>query len=211
MNLNHFFKTFSVHFLLISLMVGLATPVLYQQIWEIVYNLNLDKNREQAERLATLASIDLERGVPADKVLEKVQKMLENTPQSDEHFACIVEDENKVIAHPKPSNVNKDVTGWVISNELEEKTFTQSAGEGVPFGGIQTRLDGSQDISYQIPISTKPWSVCVHTKLYLIDEQTLQIMEAIAWVLLPLLFFLLLIIGIILSKQPISSNPSVTE
>ncbi|KZN57945.1 hypothetical protein [Pseudoalteromonas luteoviolacea] len=41
-----------------------------------------------------------------------------------------------------------------MDNGVEIKTFTQSAGEGIPFGGVQTRTDGSQDINYQIPIST---------------------------------------------------------
>ncbi|KZN57944.1 hypothetical protein [Pseudoalteromonas luteoviolacea] len=44
-----------------------------------MFQLNLDKNREQAERLATLVSIELERGEDSAKVLADVQSMLENT------------------------------------------------------------------------------------------------------------------------------------
>ena len=44
------------------------------------------------------------------KVLADVQNMLENTLQSSEHFACIIEHEDKVIAHPKPSN---DKNTWM--------------------------------------------------------------------------------------------------
>ena len=94
--------------ILAAIVVAVATPILHSQIREALFNLNLDKNREQAERLATLASIDLEQGADPDRVLNKLQHMLENTPQSSEHFACIIEDENLVIAHPKRSNINKD-------------------------------------------------------------------------------------------------------
>ena len=145
-----FFKVFSILFLLTVTVMAAVTPILYSQLHSVIFNLNLEKNREQAERLATLVSIELEKGEMPSKVLADVQNMLENTLQSSEHFACIIEHEDKVIAHPKPSNVNKNTAGWTMDDGVEIKTFTQSAGEGVPFGGIQTRLDGSQDINYQI-------------------------------------------------------------
>ncbi len=203
MGQNRFLKVFSILFISTTIVVIAVSPFLYSQIREVLYNLNLEKNREQAERLATLISIDIENGQQSEVVLEKIQVMLETTPQSSEHFACIVEDKNKVIAHPKPSDVGKDVTGWVIRNEVEEKTFTQSAGEGVPFGGIQTRLDGSQDISYQVPISIMPWSVCVHTKLDIVDQQTYTILGQIGWIIFPTLLFLLLLCSFFLTKNPV--------
>lgn len=183
-----------------TILLSIATPILYSQIHGVIFNLNLEKNREQGERLATLASIDLERGLPPEMVLAKIQNMLESTPQSAEHFACIVEDENRVIAHPKPSNINKDVTGWTLKSKTEVKTYTQSAGEGIPFGGIQTRLDGSQDITYQIPISTKPWSVAVHTKLDLVDKQALHILKKVAWFVLPGLILVLLLTSLLVTR-----------
>ena len=195
-----FLSSFMTLVILAAIVVAVATPILHSQIREALFNLNLDKNREQAERLATLASIDLEQGADPDRVLNKLQHMLENTPQSSEHFACIIEDENLVIAHPKRSNINKDVTGWTIESAVEVKTFTQSAGEGIAFGGIQTRLDGSQDISYQVPISTKPWSVCVHTKLDLVEQQARQILYQVGWVTLPGVLFLSLVGALVLSR-----------
>lgn len=196
-----FFKLFIFLLLTSSALLLLSTPLLYKQVYDMVFNLNLEKNREQGERLATLASIDLENGISADIVLAKIQNMLETTPQSAEHFACIVEHENKVIAHPKPSNVNKDVTGWTLHNNQETKTYTQSAGEGIAFGGIQTRTDGSQDITYQIPISTKPWSVAVHTKLDLVKQQTLSLLTSLAWIMLPIVFIIIVTSAFIISKN----------
>ena len=38
-------------------------------MYDVVFNLNLEKNREQSERLATLASIDLESGIPANRIV----------------------------------------------------------------------------------------------------------------------------------------------
>lgn len=200
-----FVKTLSILFIVSCVLVAVGTPILYGQIKAVVFNLNLEKNREQAERLATLVSIDLERGELAAEVLARVQNMLENTPQSSEHFACIVEDENRVIAHPKPSNVNKDVTGWTLANDTEVKTYTQSAGEGIPFGGIQTRLDGSQDITYQVPISTKPWSVAVHTKLDLVGQQTWLILEKVAWFILPILIAILLLTSFLITRNELKN------
>lgn len=196
-----FLKAFGILSFYATIVVLATIPILLHQVRDVVFNLNLEKNRQQAERLATLASIDLEGGARPEEVLAKIQQMLENTPQSDEHFACIIEDEDKVIAHPKRSNVNKDVAGWTIENEVEVKTFTQSAGEGVSFGGIQTRLDGSQDISYQVPISTKPWSVCVHTKLDVIYQQTSMILRQIGWVALPGILVLLLLFSFAVTKR----------
>ncbi len=185
MNQAHFFRTFSVMSLFSMILLIFLGYFLYNQIHAIIFELNLAKNREQAERLATLISINLENGRASSTVLQEVQRMLENTPQSSEHFACIIADPGRVIAHPKPSNVNKDTTGWTIDNGIEQKTYTQSAGEGVAFGGVQTRVDGSQDITYQVPISTKPWSVCVHTDLDLIAEQATVIMERVSWIVAP--------------------------
>lgn len=182
-------------------MLILSTPLIYKQVYDVVFNLNLEKNREQSERLATLASIDLENGIPPNLVLAKIQNMLETTPQSSEHFACIVEHENKVIAHPKPSNVNKDVTGWTLHNKHETKTYTQAAGEGVQFGGIQTRTDGSQDITYQVPISTKPWAVAVHTKLDLVEQQTLALLKSLAKILLPIVLLIVVISAFVITKN----------
>lgn len=190
--------------LLLALMLVFALPsagILRGQLREILFSLNLESNREQAERLATLVSLDLEKGQASEHVLAKVQDMLESTPQSKEHFACIVEDENRVIAHPNPTNVGKDVTGWTLADGLEVKTFTQAAGEGIPFGGVQTRLDGSQDISFQVPISTKPWAVCVHTKLDLIDEQAGRLMRSISAVAVPALLALALLSAWILAMR----------
>ena len=184
-----------------SALLILSTPLIYKQVYDVVFNLNLEKNREQSERLATLASIDLESGIPAKVVLAKIQNMLETTPQSSEHFACIVEHENKVIAHPKPSNVNKDVTGWTLHNQHETKTYTQAAGEGVQFGGVQTRTDGSQDITYQVPISTQPWAVAVHTKLDLVEQQTLALLTGLAKILLPIVLLIVIISAFIISKN----------
>jgi len=198
---NSFSKVFGTLFILTTVVVAIETPILYSQIREVVFNLNLEKNQEQAERLATLASIDLEKGEFPETVLGKIQNMLENTPQSSEHFACIIKDKNKVIAHPKPSDINKDVTGWTIKNEVTEKTFTQSAGEGVPFGGIQTRLDGSQDVNYQVPISTQPWSVSVHTKLDLVDQQASLILSRIGWVVLPGLLIMIIISSFLITRR----------
>jgi len=195
MKQNQSLKILSAFIILIVIIVSGITVLAHNQISEVIYNLNLDRNREQAERIATLISINLESGKPSADVLQQVQTMLENTPQNAEHFACIIADKNRVIAHPKPSNVGKDVTGWTIENDTEKKTYTQSAGEGVSFGGVQTRLDGSQDITYQVPISTKPWSVCVHTNLDLVDEQTTTILKQLAWVVLPGLFLIILIGG----------------
>lgn len=196
-----FFKLIIFLTLTSFLLLLLSTPFIYKQVYDVVFNLNLEKNREQGERLATLASIDLENGVPAAAVLAKIQNMLETTPQSSEHFACIVEHENRVIAHPKPSNINKDVTGWTLHNQNEKKTYTQSAGEGIPFGGIQTRNDGSQDITYQIPISTQPWSVAVHTKLDLVEQQTISLLTSIAKIVLPVVFLIVVISAFIISKN----------
>lgn len=196
-----FFKTLIFLTLTSSTLLLISAPFLYKQVYDTVFNLNLEKNREQAERLATLASIDLESGVSADIVLAKIQNMLESTPQSSEHFACIVEHENRVIAHPIPSNINKDVTGWTLHNQTETKTYTQSAGEAVPFGGIQTRKDGSQDVTYQIPISTKPWSVAVHTKLDLVHQQAISLLTSIAWVILPILLLIIMISATIISRN----------
>lgn len=195
-----FLRIFALFVILAAVFMAVATPVLYHQVREVVINLNMDKNREQAERLATLASIDLERGEPPVKVLAKIQNMLETTPQSNEHFACIVEKANKVIAHPKPSNINKDVTGWTIQSEVEIKTYTQSAGEGIPFGGIQTRLDGSQDITYQVPISTQPWSVCVHTKLDIVEQQAKAILVKIGQIVIPGIFLVILIASFLITR-----------
>lgn len=196
-----FFKLLLFLVLTTSALLILSTPLLYKQIYDVVYNLNLDKNREQSERLATMASIDLENGMPADQVLTKIQNMLETTPQSSEHFACIVEHKNKVIAHPIPSNVNKDVTGWTLHNQHETKTYTQAAGEGVQFGGIQTRTDGSQDITYQVPISTRPWAVAVHTKLDLVEQQTLALLKSLAKILLPIILLIVIISAFIITKN----------
>lgn len=201
MTLSPFYKSIAIHIAIALIALFIAIPLLYTQVKDVIFELNLSKNREQAERLATLASIDLERGELPEMVLNKIQHMLENTPQTSEHFACIVEDENRVIAHPNPTNVNKDVTGWTLQNKVETKTYTQSAGEGVPFGGIQTRLDGSQDVTFQIPISTKPWSVAVHTKLDLVEEQAVAILKKIAWILLPVLLIFILISAYISTKK----------
>lgn len=200
-----FIKLFVFLTLTSAALLMLSTPFLYKQVYDLVFNLNLEKNREQGERLATLASIDLENGVPANVVLAKIQNMLETTPQSSEHFACIVEHENRVIAHPKPSNVNKDVTGWTLHNDVEKKTYTQSAGEGIPFGGIQTRTDGSQDITYQIPISTKPWAVAVHTKIDLVKQQTLSLLTSLAWIILPVVLLIITLSAYIISKNEFKS------
>jgi len=208
MKQNSFFKVFGTLFILTALVVAVVTPFLHTQIRDVIFNLNLAKNREQAERLATLVSIDLEQGAPSEVVLAKVQSMLENTPQNAEHFACIIADKNKVIAHPKPSNINKDVTGWTIENKFEEKTYTQSAGEGVPFGGVQTRLNGSQDITYQVPISTQPWSVCVHTDLDLIDDQTSTILGKIVPIALPALLFIILISSFFITRRRMDNSAS---
>jgi len=189
MNVKYFFSTFATLLLVTILVAAAAYPIFYQQLKQTFIELNLNKNREQAERLATLVSIDLEQGGSPEVILAKIQNMLESTPQSSEHFACVVEHENRVIAHPKPSNVGKDVSGWTLVNGELEKTYTQAAGEGVSFGGIQTRLDGSQDITFQVPISTKPWAVAVHTKLYLIDEQTQKVFVSIAWFIVLVLLF----------------------
>ncbi|MCH9637896.1 MAG: hypothetical protein K0U40_00215 [Betaproteobacteria bacterium] len=201
MKYNSFAKIFSILFILTTVICAIGAPILYNQVRDVVFKLNLEKNQEQAERLATLASIDLEKGEFPDTVLSKIQNMLESTPQSAEHFACIIKDKNKVIAHPKPSDINKDVTGWTIANEIEVKTFTQSAGEGVPFGGIQTRLDGSQDVNYQVPISTQPWSVSVHTKLDLVDQQASFILGRIAWVVFPGLILMIIISSFFLTRK----------
>lgn len=201
MQKSSFFKNFAILSIIAAVLTAISTPILQAQVWKVVFNLNLDKNKEQAERLATLASIDLERGEHPDVVLAKIQNMLENTPQSAEHFACIVEEQDVVIAHPKRSNINKDVEGWTIQNDVEIKTYTQSAGEGVEFGGIQTRLDGSQDITYQVPISSKPWSVCVHTKLDLVKQQARMIMQKIALVVLPSVFLIVLISAFLISRE----------
>lgn len=198
---NSFIRTFSILLIATTLFVAVGTPILYTQIKDVIFKLNLERNREQAERLATLASIDLENGEPASIVLAKVQSMLENTAQSGEHFACVVEDANKVIAHPKPSNINKDVTGWTLQSSTEIKTYTQSAGEGIPFGGIQTRLDGSQDLTYQVPISTKPWSVAVHTKLDVVDQQVTVIMQRVGGTVLTGLLFILLISSFLITRN----------
>lgn len=117
-----FIKSFSILITFSLVLSAIATSILHNQVWGVLFNLNLDKNKEQAERLATLASIDLERGVQPEVVLAKIQNMLENTLQSSEHFACIVEEQDLVIAHPKPSNINKDVKGWTIRNEVEIQT-----------------------------------------------------------------------------------------
>ncbi|MCG7549288.1 hypothetical protein [Pseudoalteromonas sp. Of7M-16] len=196
-----FLKVFGTFFIITTFVVVVATPLLHNQLYHVLFKLNLDKNREQAERLATLVSIELERGEDSAKVLSDVQNMLENTLQSSEHFACIIEHENKVIAHPKPSNINKDTTGWTMDNGVEVKTFTQSAGEGVPFGGIQTRNDGSKDINYQIPISTKPWAVSVHTKLDIVDQQATKILLQIGLIVLPCLLLLTVTSALIVTRQ----------
>ena len=201
MTQKHFFRVFSTLFVITVVVLSVATPILYGQLKETVINLNLEKNKEQAERIATLVSIDLEKGVLPSLVLNKVQYMLENTLQSNEHFACIVENENKVIAHPKPSNINKDVTGWVIDNGIEIKTYSQSSGEGVPFGGLQTRLDGSQDITYQVPVSTQPWSVCVHTKLAVVEQQARELLNTIGIIIIPALLIMILSCSFILTRR----------
>lgn len=202
MDNKHFFRVFGSLILVTGITLAIATPLLSGKLRDTVFKLNLDKNKEQAERIATLVSIDLERGTKPSLVLNKVQNMLENTLQSSEHFACIIEDENLVIAHPKPSNVNKDVTGWTIDDGLEIKTYTQSAGEGVPFGGIQTRTDGSQDITYQVPISTQPWSVCVHTKLDIVEQQADKLLKDIAIIMIPALFIAILIASLLITRIP---------
>ncbi|KLN59398.1 hypothetical protein WH96_18040 [Kiloniella spongiae] len=201
-----FIKAFSIFFSLTAIIAAIAVPILQKEVYEVVFDLNLAKNQEQAERLATLISIDLERGESSEVVLAKVQTMLENTPQNAEHFACIIAGENRVIAHPKPSNVNKDVTGWTIANDLETKTYTQSAAEGVTFGGIQTRLDGSQDITYQVPISTEPWSVCVHTDLDLVKLQTTMILNQVGKIVLPSLLLIVLIGSFFFSRRAKKQN-----
>ncbi|MBQ4835672.1 MULTISPECIES: hypothetical protein [Pseudoalteromonas] len=204
-----FLRVFCTFFIITSFVVVAAIPLLHNQLYHALFKLNLDKNREQAERLATLVSIELERGEDSAKVLSDVQNMLENTLQSSEHFACIIEHENKVIAHPKPSNINKDTTGWTMNNGVEVKTFTQSAGEGVPFGGIQTRNDGSQDINYQIPISTKPWAVSVHTKLDIVDQQATKILLQIGLIVLPSLLFITVISALLVTRQKFKKSVSI--
>ncbi len=195
-----FLDTFGILFILSVVAGVVATPLLHNQVRDVVFNLNLEKNREQAERIATLASIDLERGDTPERVLSRIQTMLEQTPQSSEHFACVIEAENRVIAHPKRSDINKDVTGWTIHSDVEKKAYTQSAGEGVHFGGVQTRLDGSQDISYQVPISTVPWSVCVHTKLDLVDQQASLILRRIGAIVLPALLLILVLSSLLITR-----------
>ncbi|KZN61503.1 hypothetical protein [Pseudoalteromonas luteoviolacea] len=196
-----FLKVFATLFVITTVVLVIVTPLLEHQLHNAMFQLNLDKNREQAERLATLVSIELERGEDSAKVLADVQNMLENTLQSSEHFACIIEHENKVIAHPKPSNINKDTTGWTMDNGVEIKTFTQSAGEGIPFGGVQTRTDGSQDINYQIPISTKPWAVSVHTKLDIVEQQARKVLLQIGFIVLPGLLLIIVISALLITRQ----------
>lgn len=196
-----FLKAFFIMLLSSMLIIASVSPIIYSSVYDIMMELTLNKNREQAERLATLVSLDLERGKSTEAALAQIQAMLESTPQSDEHFACIVQHENRVIAHPKPSNVGKDVTGWILSDGIETKTYTQSAGEGLPFGGIQTRTNGTQDITFQVPISTQPWAVAVHTKLDLIGLYTQTILKNIAYFASVILFLLLLISAYLISNQ----------
>lgn len=170
-----------------------AWPMMRAAFFDTLYEMASEDTREQALRIANLIQQDLDSGTPQKVVLDRFQYMLENSPQSHSQFVCIVEGQDRVIAHPNPSNVGKDVTGWTITNPDGVVPYSYPAAQSLPLGGTQTRNDGSQNVIFQAPINGVPWSVCVHVAHDRLSEDTLRLLQSTAQISLPWVIVLVIV------------------
>ncbi|MEH6633550.1 MAG: ATP-binding protein [Halopseudomonas aestusnigri] len=183
-----------ISLLAVAIIIGIiATPMIRNQVTKSLYDNALKYNKEQSERIAKLLSVSIRNGESPESVLERFQYMLLNSPQTRSQYICIVDDNDTIIAHPKLKYIGLEVPNWRMNNSQGEVSFSTSAREGVSIGGTLTKDRGPQNVVFQAPVFSLPWSVCVHSSIELIRMDTDRILRSFGLITIPTLFFIILI------------------
>ena len=170
-----------------------SIPLIEKNTLNTLRKMQIDNNRQQAERFVTILKIELDKGRNPEEIRQEFQQFLTLYPQDESGFVCMLGEDSKVLCHPNDKMINMPI-GHMTRMDADENKLTMdqvlstnSNGGGLFEGGKQVQ------IVYQLLVPGTNWLMSVHTNYEIIQDETDKVLKSFAYVTIPTIIVLILL------------------
>lgn len=162
----------------IVLLISLASSIyLYYAAREELWNSKITSGERETREIAALLEQQLKSGLTKEKVIENLQRSIENTDFKSD-FICMYNQKGIELCHPNPALIGiviqDDNSEIKVTSNKTNAPFNSVLKGGKKSSGLRTfpnNKNRSSEIVNVYPVAQTDWMVASHANLKVLQEQ----------------------------------------